>query len=68
MVQKILILFSIAFIDLAQTKTAFEFKKNAQDFASESLSSAVLLNGPDINVESFVICSSHYQKQFNSKV
>ena len=53
------------FLDFAQTKKAFEFKKDA---TSTSLSSAVLLNGPDIDVESFVICSSHYQKQFNSRV
>ena len=53
------------FLVFAQTEKAFEFKKN---LASTSLSSAVLLNGPDIDVETFVICSSHYQKQFNSKV
>ena len=53
------------FLVFAQTEKAFEFKKN---LASTSLSSALLINRPDINVESFVICSSHYQKQFDSKV
>ena len=52
-------------LDFAKTEKAFEFKKN---LASASFSSAILLNGPDINDEPFVICSSHYQKQFNSKV
>ena len=67
MFKNLQIFFSIIqiFLDFAQTQNAFEFKKN---LASTTLSSAVLLNGPDIDAESFVICSSHYQKQFNSKV
>ena len=60
-------LFGLAqiFLDLALTKKAFEFKKNQ---TATALSSAVLVNGPDINNESFVICCSHYQKYVNTKV
>ena len=67
MVKNLRVLLFIAqlFFGYSQTKEAFEFKK---DSTSTSLSSAVLLNGPDINDESFVICSSHYQKQFNTRV
>ena len=62
---RMLLFITQIFFGYSQTKKTFEFKK---DSTSTSLTSAVLLNGPDINDESFVICSSHYQKQFNTRV